>query len=103
MLVSKRNPDSGLYRFESLQFTDFQSFQLYADRLTVENEHSAHAQKSELSAKSASVATYIVIHTMLAALSTPKWGTCSQTPHHERELESELASLWRAFFWVSTC
>ena len=72
VLVSKRNPDSGLYRFESLQFTDFQSFQLYADRLTIENEQFAHAQKSEQSAKSAFVATNIVIHTMLAALSTPE-------------------------------
>lgn len=30
VLVSNRNPDSGLIRFDILQFTDFQSFQLYA-------------------------------------------------------------------------
>lgn len=37
--------------FECLHFTDFQSFQLYADRLTIENNHSAHAQKSKQSAR----------------------------------------------------
>ena len=30
---------------KSLQFTDFQSFQLYADLPPFENNHSAHAEK----------------------------------------------------------
>ena len=81
MLVSNRNTDSGLYRFKSLQFTDFQSFQLTADRLTIENNHSSHAQKNEQSAKSASVATHVIVNTMMTALSTPGKGICGQTPY----------------------
>ena len=47
-LVCTKNAESRQVRCGSPRFVDFRSFMLKSDWLKIENEHSAHAQKSEL-------------------------------------------------------
>ena len=45
LLASTKDADYVQPRFESPRFTDFRSFQLNVDWLSIKNEHSVHAQK----------------------------------------------------------